>query len=71
MLAFVSPVRSPHTSYSLDLTIISGIINTKKIKIGNIVTKTIHDDIVHEDSEDIAILFNNYIVGIGKSIAEH
>ena len=50
--------------------IISGIINAKNRKVENIVTKIIHDDVVHKDSEDIANLFNNYFVDIGKSIDE-
>ena len=39
--------------------IISGNINTINSKVENIVAKIIHYDIVHEDSEDIAHLFNN------------
>ena len=34
------------------------------------VKNIIRDDIDYEDSEDIANLFNNYFVVIGKSIAE-
>ena len=48
---------------------INNIINTKNRKVENIVKKIIQD-IVHEDSEDIASMFNDYLVDIGKNIAE-
>ena len=38
--------------------------------MGNIVNKIIQDDIVQEDSEDIANIFNDYFVDIEKNIAE-
>ena len=50
--------------------IISNVINTKKCKLENIVTKIIQDDVVHWDSRDIANMFNDYFVDIGKDIAE-
>ena len=50
--------------------IINNIVNTKNCKVENIVKKIIQDDIVHEDSEDIANMFNDYFADIGKNIAE-
>ena len=38
--------------------------------MSNIVKKTIQDDVVHEDSEYIANMFNDYFVDIGKNIAK-
>ena len=35
-----------------------------------IVNKIIQDDIVYEDSEDIANMFNDNVVYIGKDVAE-
>ena len=49
--------------------LIINIINTKNRKVENIVKKIIQD-VVHEDSEDIANMFNDYFVDIGKYIAE-
>ena len=50
--------------------IINNIINTKNRKVENTVKKIIHDDVVHVDSGDIANMFNDYFVGVGKNIAE-
>ena len=51
--------------------IINNSINTKKsYKVENIVKKLIQDDVVHEDSEDIANILNDYFIDIGRSIAE-
>ena len=50
--------------------IINNIINTKNRKLENIVMKLIHDDVVQEDPEDIAKMFNNNFLDIGKNIAE-
>ena len=51
--------------------IINNIINTKNRKIENTVKKIIHDDeVVHEDSGDLANMFKNYFVDIGRNIAE-
>ena len=38
--------------------------------VENTVKKIIHDDVVHEDSGDIANMFNDYFVDIGRNIAE-
>ena len=46
------------------------IINTINGKVENIVKKIIQDDVVHEDAEDIANMFNDYFVDIGQNIAE-
>ena len=45
-------------------------INTKNRKVENTVKKMIHDDVVHVDSGDIANMFNDYFVDIGRNIAE-
>ena len=50
--------------------IINNIINTKNRKVENTVKKIIHDDVIHEDSGDIANMFNEYFVDIGRNIAE-
>ena len=50
--------------------IINNIINTKNSKVENTVKKIIHDAVVHVDSEDIANMFNDYFVDIGKNIAD-
>ena len=50
--------------------IINNIINTRNRRVENTVKKIIQDDIVHEDSEDIANMFNNYFVDVRKYIAE-
>ena len=50
--------------------IINNIINTKNRKVGNTAKKIFHDDVVHVDSGDIANMFNDYFVDIGKNIAE-
>ena len=34
------------------------------------IKKIIHDDVVHVDSGDIANMFNDYFVDIGRNIAE-
>ena len=44
-------------------------INTKNRKVENTVKKIIHD-VVHVDSGDIANMFNDYFVDIGRNIAE-
>ena len=36
----------------------------------NIVTKIIQDDVVHEDSEDIVNMLNDYVVDIVRNIAD-
>ena len=38
--------------------------------VGNTVKKIIHDDVVHEASGDIANMFNDYFVDIGRNIAK-
>ena len=43
---------------------------TKNRKVENTVKKIIHDDVVHEDSGDIANTFNDYFVDIGRNITE-
>ena len=50
--------------------IINNIINTKNRKVEYTVKKLIHDDVVQEDPEDIAKMFNNHFLDIGKNIAE-
>ena len=50
--------------------ITNNIISTKNRKVENTVKKIIHDDVVHEDSGDIANMFNDYFVAIGRNIAE-
>ena len=50
--------------------IINNIINTKNRKVENTIKKIIHDEAVHVDSGDIANMFNDYFVDIGKNIAE-
>ena len=50
--------------------ILNNIINIKNPKVKNIAKKIIHDDVVHMDSGDIANLFNDYFVDIGRNIAE-
>ena len=50
--------------------IINNIINTKNRKVENTVKKIIHDDVVHVDSGDIANMFNDDFVDIGRNIAE-
>ena len=49
--------------------IINNII-TKYRKEENTVKKIIHDDVVHVDSGDIANIFNDYFVDVGRNIAE-
>ena len=50
--------------------IINNTINTKNRKVENTVKKIIHDNVVHVDSGDIAKMFNDYFVDIGRNIAE-
>ena len=50
--------------------IIKNTINIKNRKVENIVKKIIQDDVVHEDSECIANMLNDYFVDIGRYIAE-
>ena len=50
--------------------IINNIINTKNGKVEITLKKIIHDDVVHVDSGDIANMFNDYFVDIGKNIAD-
>ena len=50
--------------------IINNIINTKNCKVENTVEKIIDDDVVHVDSGDIANMFNDYFVDIGRNIGE-
>ena len=50
--------------------IINNIFNTKNCKVENTVKKIIHDDVVHEDSGDIANMFNDYFLDIGRNIAQ-
>ena len=45
-------------------------INTKNCKVENTARKITQNCVVHEDSEDIANVFNDYFVDIGKNIAE-
>ena len=45
-------------------------INTKERKVENILKKIIQYDVVHEDSQGIANMFNDYFVDIGKYISE-
>ena len=49
--------------------IMNNIINTKNCKVENTVKKIMHND-VHVDSGDIATMFNDYFVDIGRNIAE-
>ena len=46
------------------------IINTKYRTVEHTVKKLIQNDVVREDSEDMANMFNDYIVDTGKNIAE-
>ena len=46
------------------------IIITKNRKVQNTVKKIIHDDVVHVDIGNIANMFNDYFVDIGRNIAE-
>ena len=50
--------------------IVNNIINTKNRKVENTVKKIIHYDVVRVDSGDIANMFNEYFVDIGRNIAE-
>ena len=50
--------------------IINNTINTKNYKVENTVKKIIHDDDVHVDSGDIANMYNDHFVDIGRNIAE-
>ena len=50
--------------------VINNIISTKNRTVENTVKKIIHDDVVHEDSEKIPNMFNDYFVDIGRNIAE-
>ena len=50
--------------------IINDIIKTKNRKVENTVKKIIHDDVVQMDFGDIANMFNDYFVDIGRNIAE-
>ena len=50
--------------------IINNIISTKNCKVENTVEKKIDNDVVHVDSGDIANMFNDYVVDIGRNIAE-
>ena len=57
--------------------IINNIINTKNRRVENTVKQIIHDDVVHEDSGDIANMFNDTYIGrntaesIGGNNANH
>ena len=50
--------------------IINNIINRKNRKVENSVKEIINDDVVHVDSGDIANVFYDYFVDIGRNIAE-
>ena len=50
--------------------IINNITNTKNRKLENTVKKIIQDDVVHVDYGEIANMFNDYFVDIGRNIAE-
>ena len=50
--------------------IINNITNTKNRRVENTVKKIIQVDVVHVDSGDIANMFNDYFVDIGRNIAE-
>ena len=50
--------------------IINNIITKTNRKVEITVKKIIHDDIVYLDSEDIANMFNDYFVDVGRNIAE-
>ena len=50
--------------------IINNIINTKNRKVENTAKKIIHDDVIHVDSGDIANMFNDYFVDIGRNFGE-
>ena len=49
---------------------IDSIINTINRMVENIAKKIIQDDVVHEDSEDIANMLNYYFLYIRRNIAE-
>ena len=51
-------------TYSKLGTSSAALLTEKNSKVENIVKKIIQDDVVHENSEDIANMFNDYFVDI-------